>query len=131
MNRTPDITRRLVERVAASRHSSLSAAATAAGKTFILDSLGVALSGSRVGMVRDLESMAADWGSGSATRIWGTGRRVPLTTAAFINGYQIHNQEWDCVHEPAVVHPMAVVLATLIAWSDARGGVCGERMFAG
>jgi 2-methylcitrate dehydratase PrpD len=131
MNRTPDITRRLVERVAASRHSNLSAAATAAGKTFILDSLGVALSGSRVGMVRDLESMAADWGSGSAARIWGTGRRVPLTTAAFINGYQIHNQEWDCVHEPAVVHPMAVVLATLIAWCDARGGVSGERLLAG
>lgn len=131
MNRTPNITRRLVERVAATRHMRLSAAATAAGKTFILDSLGVALSGSRVGMVRDLESMAADWGSGSATRIWGTGRRVPLTTAAFINGYQIHNQEWDCVHEPAVVHPMAVVLATLIAWCDARGGVSGERLLAG
>jgi 2-methylcitrate dehydratase PrpD len=131
MNRTPDITRRLVERVAATRHLRPSAAATAAGKTFILDSLGVALSGSRVGMVRDLESMAADWGSGSATRIWGTGRRVPLTTAAFINGYQIHNQEWDCVHEPAVVHPMAVVLATLVAWCDARGGVSGERLLAG
>jgi 2-methylcitrate dehydratase PrpD len=57
----------------------------------------------------------------------GTGERVPAATAAFLNGYQIHNQEWDCVHEPAVVHPMAVVLSTLLAYADARGGIDGRR----
>lgn len=131
MDRTQDITHRIVERIVATRVESLSPTAVGAGKTFILDSLGVALSGTRVPMVRDLESLADDWGSGAAARVWGTGRRVPLTTAAFINGYQIHNQEWDCVHEPAVVHPMAVVLATLLAWCEARGGVSGGQLLAG
>ncbi|MBM4212493.1 MAG: MmgE/PrpD family protein [Gammaproteobacteria bacterium] len=118
-----NITHRLVEHVTQQRYERLSKAAVESTKTFILDSLGVALSGTRVPMVRELEAVAAEWGSGKAARIWGTGRRVPAATAAFINGYQIHNQEWDCVHEPAVVHPMAVVLSTLLAWCEAQGGV--------
>ena len=56
---------------------------------------------------------------------------MPAASAAFVNGYQIHNQEWDCVHEPAVVHPMAVVLATLLAWAEARGGVSGRELILG
>ena len=79
-------------------------------------------------MVRELEAIALEWGSGNDARIWGSGRGVPAGTAAFINGYQIHNQEWDCVHEPAVVHPMAVVLATLLAFAEARGGVSGRQL---
>lgn len=131
MNPPTPITHRLVEHASSARYEALGQPAVAATKIFILDSLGVALSGSRVPLVRELEAMADDWGSGDATRIWGSGRRVPTATAAFINGYQIHNQEWDCVHEPAVVHPMAVVLATLVAWAEARGGVSGRALITG
>ena len=98
-----------------------------ATETFILDSLGVALSGTRVPLVAELATVAAQWGAGDAARVWGTGQRVPAATAAFLNGYQIHNQEWDCVHEPAVVHPMAVVLSTLLAYAEQRGGIDGRR----
>lgn len=123
-----DLTHRLVEHVVEARFERLSAAAIEATQTFTLDSLGVALSGTRVPMVRELEAIALEWGSGEAARVWGSGRRVPAATAAFINGYQIHNQEWDCVHEPAVVHPMAVVLATLLAFAEGRGGVSGRTL---
>lgn len=128
MNPTTDITHRLVEHVVGARFEQLPPIAVEAAKIFILDSLGVALSGSRVPMVRELEAIALDWGSGDAARVWGSGQRVPTGTAAFLNGYQIHNQEWDCVHEPAVVHPMAVVLSTLIAFAEARGGVAGREL---
>ena len=37
--------------------------------------------------------------------------RTSATAAAMVNAYQIHNSEFDCVHEQAVVHPMAVLLA--------------------
>lgn len=123
-----DLTHRLVEHVVGARFEQLPPTSVEAAKIFVLDSLGVALSGARVPMVRELEAIADDWGSGTAARIWGSGRRVPTSTAAFINGYQIHNQEWDCVHEPAVVHPMAVVLSTLIAFAEARGGVAGREL---
>lgn len=126
-----DITARLVEHVVSTRFDRLAPEAIEATRIFVLDSLGVALSGTRVPMVATLKETAALWGRGDAARIWGSGERVPAQTAAFVNGYQIHNQEWDCVHEPAVVHPMAVVLATLAAFAEARGGVDGARWVTG
>ena len=125
------ITDVLVAHAASERFEHLPPAAVEAARTFILDSLGVALSGTRVPMVADLKAVCSSWGSGDACRVWGTGERVPAASAAFINGYQIHNQEWDCVHEPAVVHPMAVVLSTLLAWAEARGGVSGRELILG
>lgn len=124
---TLSITHRLVERIVDLQANELPLAARDAARTFILDSCGVALAGTRVPRVAMLKQIAGHWGTGAATRIWGTGERVPAPTAAFINGYQIHNQEWDCVHEPAVVHPMAVVLSTLLAHAEAQRGVDGER----
>jgi 2-methylcitrate dehydratase PrpD len=126
-----DITQRIVGHAVRVRHEALPAAAVDATRTFVLDSLGVALSGSRVPLITALKETAATWGSGDAARVWGSGERVPATAAAFLNGWQIHNQEWDCVHEPAVVHPMAVVLATLVAFAESRGGMDGRRLIAG
>ncbi len=117
---TEDATEALIAHVRAGESARIAPATLTAAKTFILDTLGVALSGSRVPTLATLRSVTAPWGSGAAARVWTTGERVPAATAAFLNGYQIHNQEWDCLHEPAVVHPMAVVLATLIAWSESR-----------
>jgi 2-methylcitrate dehydratase PrpD len=131
MDHTRDITGRLVGRSVTMRFEQLPAEAVAATRTFVLDSLGVALSGSRVPLISVLKDTAATWGSGDAARVWGSGERVPAQSAAFLNGWQIHNQEWDCVHEPAVVHPMAVVLATLVAFAEARGGMDGRRLITG
>lgn len=128
----PDtVTGELVHHVVSQRFDALPDVARDATRTFVLDSLGVALSGTRVPMVRELHGVAAAWGSGGGARVWGTGERVPAPAAAFLNGYQIHNQEWDCVHEPAVVHPMAVVLATLLAFAEERGGIGGQRFMLG
>lgn len=128
---TASVTDSLVAHIVSQRYDALPLQAREAARTFILDSCGVALSGSRVPLVEDLKAVASTWGQGSDCRIWGSGERVPVATAAFINGYQIHNQEWDCLHEPAVVHPMAVVLATLVAWAEARGGVSGRELMLG
>lgn len=131
MDSSNSLTHRLVEHVVQTRYDALPDAARIAAKVFTLDSLGVALSGTRVPLVGELKALATSWGRGEDARIWGTGERVPAGTAAFINGYQIHNQEWDCVHEPAVVHPMAVVLATLLADAERMGGITGRALISG
>jgi 2-methylcitrate dehydratase PrpD len=113
------VTGALTTHIANARINRLSPDAIAAAKKFILDSLGVALSGTRVPATATLLALARTWGAGGEARVWGTGERLPAASAAFVNSYQIHNQEWDCVHEPAVVHPMAVVLATLLAAGEA------------
>jgi 2-methylcitrate dehydratase PrpD len=52
---------------------------------------------------------------------------LPAASAAFVNAYQIHGQEYDCVHEPAVLHPMATVLSALLAEVERGTPVSGER----
>ena len=44
-----------------------------------------------------------------------------------MNALHIHNQEFDCVHEPAVVHPMAVILAALLAYVEQPAERPAER----
>jgi 2-methylcitrate dehydratase PrpD len=54
------------------------------------------------------------------------GVRLPAASAAFVNAFQIHCQEFDCVHEPAVLHPMATVVAALLAEAERSGPHTGE-----
>ena len=56
---------------------------------------------------------------------------LPASGAAFCNAYQIHNSEFDCVHEGAVVHPMAVMLGAVLAHLDRTGGAAsGQELIA-
>lgn len=43
-----------------------------------------------------------------------------------VNAYMAHAQEYDCVHEGAVLHPFTVVVPVLIAEAQ-RAGLAGER----
>ncbi len=45
-----------------------------------------------------------------------------------VNAYQVHSQEFDCVHEGAVVHPMAAILPSLVGWVQREGGISGETL---
>ena len=97
-------------------------------KTFLLDSFGVAIAGSRGPWVGRLIETAALSGQGSAARIWNSGAPLPAAAAALCNAYQIHNSEFDCIHEAAVVHPMAVVLPAAMAAAERAGGVDGGSL---
>ncbi len=44
-----------------------------------------------------------------------TGERMPAQSAAIVNANQIHCLEFDCVHEGAVLHPMATILSAVFA----------------
>ncbi|MEM8941894.1 MAG: MmgE/PrpD family protein [Pseudomonadota bacterium] len=115
---------RLIDYVVAARDRELDPAAQIAAIRFLQDSYAVGLSGSRVSFV-DALKRAVLAGSHEA-HVWGTGETGNAATVAMINAYQIHNQEWDCVHEPAVVHPMAVILSVLTAAAERLGSVPGE-----
>jgi 2-methylcitrate dehydratase PrpD len=69
--------------------------------------------------------MQAQWGAANDATNWVFGRRLPAPAAALTNAYQIHNAEYDCIHEAAVVHPMAVTLPALMAVAEREGGVSG------
>lgn len=101
------------------RYADMPATARESVRTFLLDSLGVGIAGASHPLTPKVRQAAGGWGGPGRSQVWGRGG-VGLTaaTAAFINGFQIHCQEFDCVHEPAVVHPMATILAALMAHVD-------------
>jgi 2-methylcitrate dehydratase PrpD len=103
-------------------------AARRAAKAFIADTFAVAAAGvATPWRCEILDLLAAGAGAVEAT-VFGTGERLPLAHAAMLNAYQVHSQEFDCVHEAAVVHPMAAALPALAAWAEREGGVSGARL---
>jgi aconitate decarboxylase len=130
MSHTPDAISLLVEHIENISYEALPATTVKASKTFILDSIGVGISGSRVPNVAKIKQAVSLWGEGHQAQVWVSGEWLPAVSAAAINGYQIHNQEWDCVHEPAVVHPMAVILSSLIAYAQ-QHNLSGRQLILG
>jgi 2-methylcitrate dehydratase PrpD len=108
--------------------TGFSPASIAAAKTFILDSLGVGIAGAKAPFSDVVMKTVQIWGAGDAAHLWGRGEKAPTASAAYMNGFQIHCMEFDCVHEPAVVHPMATILAALSAEADSKGGVSGQQL---
>ena len=123
-----DPIRVFAEHVSRTRYEDLPEPAVRAARIFILDTIGVGLAGTNGPRVRELiESSAAMLGEGTA-RCWGHRRTLSAPGAAMVNGYQIHNSEFDCVHEAAVIHPVTVCLAAVLAHADRMGGVSGRDL---
>jgi 2-methylcitrate dehydratase PrpD len=120
----------LAAHAAGTRFDQLPPAAVEAAKIWILDTLGVGIAGSSAAGLNAIRSAAAAWGNGLEATIWGTRLRAPATTAAFINATQVHNQEFDCLHERAVVHAMATLLPSVLAVAERSGGVSGRNLIA-
>ena len=116
------------EHVARARYEDLPTAAVQAAKTWILDTLGVGFAGSAGPFVEELIACNRGWGEAAEARCWVRGAKLPAPAAAMVNAYQIHNSEFDCVHEKAVVHPMAVLLAATLAHAERAGGVSGREL---
>ncbi len=74
--------------------------------------------------------MQEQWGTGDESTNWVFGKHLPAPAAAFTNAYQIHNSEFDCIHEAAVVHPMAVTLPALMAVAEREGGFTGRKFLS-
>jgi aconitate decarboxylase len=109
------------------RFSDLPPSAVERAKVFILDSLGVGIAGSSVEGGEGLIKVATGWGE-PAVPVWGRAGRLSAPAAAFMNSWQMHNQEYDSLHEGAVVHAMATALPAGLAAAEMRGGATGAEL---
>ncbi len=101
------------------RYENLTESAQDAVKTFILDSIGVGIAGANSPLSSQIRKATKNWSEHGNANVWGSGNvQVNSQTAAFLNGFQIHCQEFDCVHERALVHPMATILSAIMADID-------------
>ncbi|MFP4519690.1 MAG: MmgE/PrpD family protein [Oceanicaulis sp.] len=125
---------RFAEHVLGLEWSSIPASAQADLKHFLLDTLAVGIAGRRAWLSDHLLYVVKGWGKAGeedrVAHVFAGGGRLPAQAAAYMNGFQIHCQEYDCVHEPAVIHPMAVIGAALTAEAEASGASGTEYLAA-
>src|SRR5499427_5831187 len=96
--------------------------------TFVADTLAVGIAGLAAPWRPEILDMLSSIGGPGESTVFGSGELLPLMHAAMLNAYQIHSQEFDCVHEDAVVHPMAAVLPALLGWAEREGGISGALL---
>ena len=120
----------LIDHALGSTWDGLPDAARGMAATFLHDSIAVGVAGSVVAMSETVRSGAGNWGASTeSAHILGLGmRQLPAATAALINAFHIHCQEFDAVHEMAVVHPMATIVAALLAEAGRGPPVSGRDM---
>jgi len=87
-------------------------------KKFILDTIGVCLMGSSGPWVTELIQAHHYPSTKGIARVIGSDAALTAQSAAMCNAYQMHNSEFDCFHEGAVVHPLTCVLAACLAEID-------------
>jgi len=118
----------LVRNVVDTRYEDLSQGAVGATKTFILDSIGVIIAGSLAPGVAETLGVLSDWGGKGESTVLVSGERLPAPSSAMMNSFLMHNQEFDCVHDLAVVHAFTTVLPVALAVAEAQGGVTGREL---
>ncbi len=117
---------RFAEHVAVTDYDDLPESAAAATRTFLLDTLGVGAAGSAGPWTKRLIETQRLSCPGGQARVWSHGAPLSAAGAAVCNAYQIHNGEFDCVHEGAVVHTFTVPVAAALAWAEREGGIGGR-----
>jgi len=118
----------LVRNVVNTRYEDLSQGAVDATKTFILDAFGVAIAGTLAPGVLETLGLLSDWGGKAESTVLVSGERLPAPSSAMMNSFLMHNQEFDPVHDLAVVHAFTTVLPVALAVAEAQGGVTGRDL---
>ena len=122
---------RLVDHALGLKWESISTEARKASRTFLHDTLCVGAAGAKAPNADAILNVAQTWGEGGVCSVLGRpGVTLSATSAAYVNAFQIHCQEFDCVHERAVLHPMATLTAALRAEAERSGPYDGETLIA-
>jgi 2-methylcitrate dehydratase PrpD len=123
------VSQRFAAHVAGVDATSFGPATKAAITNFTLDTIGVGIAGVRSPYAAAVTAVAQTWGSGENAHSFATGHALPASSAAFVNAFQAHALEFDCVHEGAVLHPFTVVVPVLLAHAQTHG-LSGETFMA-
>ena len=120
-SKTPGVTTQLADFCVAIKYQDLPPEVIANAKNGILDTLGVALIGSREESTRMILKASTKSKNGGESTVLGTGTLTSPTVAALVNGYAAHVLDYDDVqqhgagtHMSAPVIPSALALAEML-----------------
>lgn len=96
-------------------------------KKLIIDQLGVMLVGAAAAGVPELVASVREWGGAREASVIGHGFKAPAPLAALVNGTMARAQDYDALHERAIVHITAGCLPQCLAIAERRGRVTGKE----
>lgn len=108
----------MIDHVIGIKYTDLSEEVIKSTKIFLLDTIGCSIAGSSGPSASETLQTAKKWGDKKSCRVWGSNQRLPHTSAAIVNAYQIHCLEFDCVHESGVLHPMSTLIGAALTEVD-------------
>ena len=118
----PPVTDILARFVADADFSTISAKTLSNAKMHILDTLGVALAGSKTAVAEIAVNYCEKLGMSSEASIWGTKNKASVSTAAFANGLLSHAldyDDWDAfIH---VGHPSSMIVGAALPLAENIG----------
>lgn len=87
----------------------------------VLDTIGVALVGSRMEYASMVAGVAADMGGTPEATTFGFGQRLPAPLAGYVNAALVHGPDFDDTHSAATMHPSCVAVPAAFAAAERVG----------
>jgi 2-methylcitrate dehydratase PrpD len=127
----PPVTDTLARFVTETDFASISEKTRANAKMHILDTLGVALAGSKTPVADIAVDYCKKLGASSEASIWGTKAKASVSTAAFANGLLSHAldyDDWDAFIQ--VGHPSSMLVGAAVPLAEQLGASGKELLKA-
>ena len=80
-------------------------------KLHLLDTLGICLVSSKMDFAEVMYKTAAELGDGQDSTVIGLGKKLPMVSAALVNGTLAHGIDFDDTHIGAILHVSATIAA--------------------
>ncbi len=115
-----NLTRTLAERAVAMTYDALPAEVRELARQCVLDYLGVGLAGADDELVRILLEELAELGGAAQAGVVGHAARLPVLSAALVNGAVAHALDYDDVNLAMPGHPSVAILPALLALAEEK-----------
>jgi 2-methylcitrate dehydratase PrpD len=116
-----DLTLLIAEKASALAYDDLPTAVRELARQCVLDYLGVTLAGAADSLVRILLDEMAEAGGSPQASVIGHSVRLPVLSAALVNGAAAHALDYDDVHMAMPGHPSVAILPALLALAELKG----------
>lgn len=118
LQKTVEVTRLLMEKVAVARYETLGADVVKAAKRAIIDGLGCTIAGALTKTGKTIREYALSESPHGECTLVGDGRRVGPAMAALANGTSGHALDYDDVQWQVVGHPTVCIVPAILALGE-------------
>ncbi len=125
-----DLTRALSEQARTLTYTDLPDDVRALARQCVLDYVACALAGAKEELAEILLAEMAEQGGAPIATMIGHAERLPVLSAALVNGAASHALDFDDVNLAMTGHPSVVLLSALLALAEERGSSGGDVLTA-